>query len=128
MLWPRRLVLCILALSLLSAGRSWAAGPHRGESRDGDEVAGQSDDPAGRARWFLRGRLAPAGQSSALLRLRAHRQRQAMERKQADMARAAAAQVSTNSVASGGQFSQPVWQSLGPAPLVSDPTFNFQDY
>src|SRR5205085_646817 len=121
------------ALSLLSAGPSYAAGPRPDEPHDGGEAPQQRDDPAGRARWFLRGRLAPAGQSSALLRLRAHQARQAMEKKQLEEARAASsatpAQTSLSAAGGGNQFtSLTAWQPLGPAPLVSDPTFTTQDY
>jgi hypothetical protein len=76
-----------------------------------------------RERWFYRGRVAPAGESSADLRYRAHRQKLFMRSLRAQRVSAAAAQgVSPLAPAI-------TWNPLGPAPLASDSTgTGFQDY
>ena len=72
-----------------------------------------------RTDWFMRGRSVP-GQSAALLRLQAHQQRMAMRAN-----RATVTDVITPHIAPTGA----VWTSIGPAPLVSDPTgLGQQDY
>ena len=73
------------------------------------------DHPKQRARWMMRGREAPRGQSSPLLRLRAHQQKLAMRAQRAEAARALGAQTQTASS----------WINLGPAPLA---TWSGQSY
>jgi hypothetical protein len=68
------------------------------------------DRPDLREEWMRNGRTAPAGQSAAALRLRAHQQKMAMRTRRAAAARAEMAQPA------GAQTG---WVSLGPAPLAS---------
>jgi hypothetical protein len=76
-----------------------------------------------REQWFYRRRAAPAGESAAELRYRAHRQKLFMRSVRAQRAFAAA-------VAGTSPFAPAIgWTSLGPAPLASDATGQgFQDY
>ncbi|MBZ5655359.1 MAG: hypothetical protein LAO56_08760 [Acidobacteriia bacterium] len=71
------------------------------------------DRPDQRAEWMNRGRTAPAGQTAAALRLRAHQQ------KMLQRARRAAADANP----AGATPSSTGWVALGPAPLVSDRNF-----
>src|SRR5205823_820792 len=82
---------------------------------DPDEVQNGRNPIRAREEWFLRGRRAPTGQSPALLHQRAFAQRQAMERGQQALGAAAQRPLSSGTGSP--------WQALGPAPLVSDPTF-----
>lgn len=75
------------------------------------------DRPDKRAEWMQRGREAPAGQSAAALRLRAHQQKMAMRAQ-----RAAAAATGKTGAASAGTAGTS-WVALGPAPLMSDRNF-----
>ncbi len=68
------------------------------------------DHPEQRAKWMSRGRTAPAGQSAAALRLRAHQQKIAMRAKHL-----ASVPVFTSNTAG--------WVPLGPAPFVSDQNY-----
>ena len=78
------------------------------------------DHPELRAAWFLRGRIAPEGESAALLRYRAYQQKLQLRRQQL-----AASAISPVPHAS----STAMWAPLGPAPLASDATGNGgQDY
>jgi hypothetical protein len=81
------------------------------------------DNVQQRERWFYRSRVAPAGESPADLRYRAHRQKLYMRSLRAQRVSAAAAQgVSPLTPAI-------TWNPLGPAPLTSDSTgTGFQDY
>jgi hypothetical protein len=75
-----------------------------------------------RQRWFRRGRGAPAGESAAELRYRAHRQKLFMraQRSQSSRAKGNATLASASAM---------TWSPLGPAPLASDATGQgFQDY
>ena len=71
------------------------------------------DRPDKRAEWMARGREAPAGKSSAALRLNAHHQKMAARASR----QAAAAKAGRTAPATPG------WIGLGPAPLVSDRNF-----
>jgi hypothetical protein len=75
------------------------------------------DNPAARAAWFLRGRLAPPGESPAALRYQAYKQKLAMRRWLA-----ANPSFASPTVSSSG------WQSLGPAPMISLAAGTGQDY
>jgi hypothetical protein len=77
------------------------------------------DNPAAREQWFRKGRTAPAGQSAAEMRYRAHQQKLRMR---AMRAQTAAAQVpaAPNAMSTG-------WTALGPVSLASNPG-NGQDY
>jgi hypothetical protein len=76
-----------------------------------------------RERWFYRGRVAPARESAAELRYRAHRQKLFMRSVRARQASAGAA------VGASPLAPAITWTSLGPAPLASDSTSQeFQDY
>lgn len=78
------------------------------------------DHPGLRAAWFLRGRIAPGGESAALLRYQAYQQKLRMRRQQL-AARAISPVPHASSTA--------MWAPLGPAPLASDATGNGgQDY
>jgi large repetitive protein len=80
------------------------------------------DHPRQRDEWFMRGRSAP-GQSSALLRYRAHQQKLQMRAQQA-VPFAARGQARVPAAGSSS-----VWTPLGPAPLASDASgVGVQDY
>ena len=68
------------------------------------------DRPDLREEWMRNGRIAPAGESAAALRLRAHQQKMAMRARRAAAARTETAQPA------GAQTG---WVSLGPSPLAS---------
>lgn len=74
------------------------------------------DRPERRAEWMNRGRTAPAGQSAAALRLRAHQQKMAMRAQDHRLAPAGTARTWGSAVNSG-------WVALGPEPLVSDQNY-----
>jgi len=81
-----------------------------------DAIAEEDQDrPDQRAEWMNRGRTAPAGQSAAALRLRAHQQKMTMRAQRAAMAARQAAPAPA--APSTG------WVALGPAPLISDQNF-----
>jgi hypothetical protein len=102
---------------LICAGSSaFAQGARVNPTGAGPEA--DRDDPAGRDRWFMQGRVAPAGKSAADLRWRAYQQKIQMR-----AARLVAAHKGTlagkaqAALAAAGT----AWSPLGPAPLVSDP-------
>ena len=68
------------------------------------------DRPDLREEWMRNGRTAPAGESAAALRLRAHQQKMTMRARRAAAARTETAQQAA---------AQTGWVSLGPAPLAS---------
>jgi hypothetical protein len=75
------------------------------------------DNPAARAAWFLRGRLAPQGESAAALRYKAYQQKLAMRR-----------WLAANPAFASPALSGSGWQSLGPAPMISLAAGTGQDY
>jgi hypothetical protein len=75
----------------------------------------EEDRPDRRAEWMNRGRTAPAGQSAAALRLRAHQQKMTM--------RAQRAASSVESSLAVPFVSSASWVALGPAPLASDQNY-----
>src|SRR6267142_297177 len=117
--------LAIAAAVLLCAAEAFPQARIRpAQDVDQPNVVEERDQPLGRAKWFLRGRIAPPGESSAALRLRAYRQMREMQARQGVS--------NANRAAFGGPFplamgSGPAWQPLGPAPIISDPS-GFQDY
>src|SRR5579859_362745 len=115
-LFPSRLVAC-LVVSAMTCGLSMAEGPRNGRRPiDPDEASEKGDPVKARAEWFMRGRRVP-GQNPATLRERALRQKQQMIRKAAAEAQRVPAGVTTFSAGTG-----PVWQAIGPRPLISDPS------
>ena len=102
-------------------------------SKDTDKNTRKDKDrPDLRDRWMMRGRTAPAGQSAAELRLRAHRQKMAMRAAAAKRAATYGDRGASGDPASSAlQFalspalakpadSSTAWVPLGPAPLISD--------
>jgi len=109
--------LLVLTFSLTGSPRAAAQGPKMKAAYNPAEDEDR-DRPEERARWMRRGREAPAGQSAAALRLRAHQHKLAMR-----TALAAALVAEGRSAASAGSQG---WASLGPAPLATDPgTYGF---
>jgi hypothetical protein len=90
-----------------------SAGFGQGAKRKpGSDSIEERDRPAQRAEWLGRGREAPAGQSAAALRLRAHQQKMALR-----TMRHVSSLVGPQAPDKAG------WVPLGPAPLVSDNGF-----
>ncbi|MBZ5549751.1 MAG: hypothetical protein LAO22_17635 [Acidobacteriia bacterium] len=105
----------IFALTLLFTVSNNAFGQGTKIKSSYDSIEEENRDrPDKRAEWMNRGRTAPAGQSAATLRLRAHQQKMTMraQRAAAEARRAGAVPASPTG-----------WVALGPAPLVSDQNF-----
>src|SRR5947208_10796188 len=103
--------LCVVAMFLGAALMAIAQGTKvRPELDAGDS---DNDHPAERQQWFREGRTVP-GKAAADFLQRAYRQK--MQLRTANRAQASAVATSV-----------PVWQNLGPNPLISDPT-GFQSY
>jgi len=111
-------VLCFLLGSL----SSWMSAQGARMTPSGVGDATDRDDPAGRDKWFMQGRVAPAGKTPAEMRWQAYQQKIQMRAARIVAARkAGAAQSLINTAGSVG------WTALGPAPLVSNPGSG-QDY
>lgn len=102
-------------LLVASCTRATAGPRNAGEIVDPDQSSERGDAVKAREEWFMRGRRVP-GQNPAMLRERAFRQKQAMMRKPA--AQAAPPQAGIINTQGAG----PVWQAIGPRPLISDPS------
>ena len=110
-----------LAFSFLLLGSSsimFAQGARVNPSGAGE--AADRDDPAGRDKWFMQGRVAPAGKTPAEMRWQAYQQKIQLRAARIVAAKKAGA-AAINTAGSAG------WTALGPAPLVSDPGTT-QDY
>jgi len=81
------------------------------------------DRPDLRDRWLTRGQTAPAGQSPAALRLRAHQQKLALRVAAAKkLAAVRLSQQAADAPQPDGSSGTP-WVPLGPSPLISDQNF-----
>src|SRR5579859_212292 len=83
----------------------------------------EPDDVVARDKWFLNGRTVP-GKSAAALLERAHQQRIHLMEQQRVTGVSTGSQSLILPLSSGAG---PAWQSIGPAPIVSDPSGQ-QDY
>jgi hypothetical protein len=103
--------LCGLSLLAVLCGQGLGQGARVTSEFESPEEH-ERDRVIERDRWFMRGRIAPAGQTPAALRLRAHQQKIQLRAKVA--ASQALQQTGLAADASGT-----AWTPLGPAPLLS---------
>jgi hypothetical protein len=134
MAFTRRTVSLPLLLLLLTSTTLFAQGARvrleKGADPDAkQDSSSEQDNVSAREDWFRRNREIP-GEKSAELLHRAFRQKQQMESAQTLLQ---SSSLKPSRSASGSFFANPTqvfggpWISLGPAPIISDPT-GIQDY
>jgi len=120
---PIRKSLTLLGTILVAASGAWSHAQTSSSSQLSVPDAMQRSKATAQSRWFMRGRTAPARQSAAEMRLRAHQFK--VQRRRAMRSLALAKKDAT-----AGAVSNPEgWIPLGPAPLASDASgFGLRDY